>query len=160
MSSTTAKTFRLGLAVPIACLGLALGSAGSVYAQQAHDGTGCARGTSYQAQKTQGLPPSVQDRAQRTDQDQLGTSTFPAQRTQGLPPSEYQAQKTQGLPPSVQDRAQKAQGLPPSVQDRAQKADQDQLGTSTFQAQKTQGLPPAAQDRAQRASADVNGPCG
>jgi hypothetical protein len=147
MSSTTAKTFRLGLAVPIACLGLALGSAGSVYAQQGANGNGCARGTSYQAQKTQGLPPSVQDRAQRTDQDQLGTSTFPAQRTQGLPPS-------------VQDRAQKAQGLPPSVQDRAQKADQDQLGTSTFQAQRTQGLPPSEQDRAQRASADVNGPCG
>ena len=108
MSSTTAKTFRLGLAVPIACLGLALGSAGSVYAQNASHGNGCASGANYQAQKTQGLPPSVQDRSQRADQEQLGTSTFQAQKTQGLPPSVYQAQKTQGLPPSVQDRAQRA----------------------------------------------------
>ena len=72
MSSTTAKTFRLSLAVPIACLGLALGSAGSVYAQQAPNGNGCARGTSYQAQKTQGLPPAAQDRAQRASADVNG----------------------------------------------------------------------------------------
>jgi hypothetical protein len=133
MSSTTAKTFRLGLALPIACLGLAIGSAGSVYAQQASGPNGCASGTSYQAQKTQGLPPSVQDRAQRSDQEQLGGSAFQAQKTQGLPPS---------------------------VQDRAQRADQEQLGGSSLQAQKTQGLPPSVQDRAQRAAADVNPPCG
>jgi len=95
MRSTTAKTFRLGLALPVA-LGLAIGSAGAVYAQQASASNGCASGANYQAQKTQGLPPSVQDRAQRADQEQLGNTTS------------LQAQKTQGLPPSVQDRAQRA----------------------------------------------------
>ncbi len=133
MSSTMAKTSRLSLALPIACLGLAFGSAGSTYAQQAPSTSGCASGPTYQAQKTQGLPPSVRDRAQQADQEQASGPT-------------YQAQKTQGLPPSVRDRAQQA--------------DQEQASGPTYQAQKTQGLPPSVRDRAQQATAGVNPPCG
>ncbi len=133
MSSATVRWSRLRLALPIACLGLALGSAGGAYAQQAPSSSGCASGPTYQAQKTQGLPPSVQDRAQRADQEQASGPT-------------YQAQKTQGLPPSVQDRAQRA--------------DQEQASGLTYQAQKTQGLPPSVHDRAQQAAATVNPPCG
>jgi hypothetical protein len=95
MSSTAVKTPRLSLALPVACLGLALGFAGPTHAQQAPSTNGCASGPTHQAQQTQGLPPSVQDRAQKADQDQLGTSSL-------------QAQKTQGLPPAAQDRAQRA----------------------------------------------------
>jgi hypothetical protein len=65
MVSTIANASRLGLVLPVACLGLALGFAGPTHAQQASGTNGCASGTTYQAQKTQGLPPSVQDRAQR-----------------------------------------------------------------------------------------------
>ena len=65
MSSTAVKTSRLGLVLPVACLGLALGFAGPTHAQQAPGATGCPSGPTPQAQQTQGLPPSVQDRAQR-----------------------------------------------------------------------------------------------
>ena len=65
MSPTAVKTPRLGLALPVACLGLALGLAGPTHAQQTPSTNGCASGPTHQAQQTQGLPPSVQDRAQR-----------------------------------------------------------------------------------------------
>ena len=67
MGSTVVKTSRLGLALPVACLGLALGLAGPTHAQQAPSTSGCASGPTHQAQQTQGLPPSVQDRAQRAE---------------------------------------------------------------------------------------------
>ena len=65
MSPTAVKTSRLSLALPIACLGLALGLAGPAHAQQVPSTNGCASGPTHQAQQTQGLPPSVQDRAQQ-----------------------------------------------------------------------------------------------
>ncbi len=104
MSSAMAKMSRLSAVLPTVGLGLALGCAGSAYAQQAPSANGCTN----QAQKTQGLPPSVSDRAQQANSEQLGQNIGQAQKTQGLPPSVTQAQKAQGLPPSVHDRAQQA----------------------------------------------------
>ena len=65
MGLTAVKTSRLGLALSIACLGLALGFVGPTHAQQAPSTSGCASGPTHQTQQTQALPPSVQDRAQR-----------------------------------------------------------------------------------------------
>ena len=78
MTSTTAKMSRLGLTLPIACLGLALGFAGTTRAQQDPSTAGCAQ-KSDQDQYSSGSHMA----AQQADQEQAAGPSYKAQKTAG-----------------------------------------------------------------------------